>query len=53
MSANIERHLQELGFFPVTTMQTVEELAEVDQGNYTLEKGYYNDPTDEYGNVAF
>ncbi len=53
MNATIELHLQELGFFPTTTMETLEELCAVDQRDFTLEKGYYNDPRDENGDIPF
>ena len=53
MNATIESHLQELGFFPTTTMTTLEELHAIDDRNYYQEKGYFNDPLDENGDVAF
>ena len=51
MNQTIEAHLQELGFFPATLIEHVEEL--VDLRHVYLEKGYFNDPRDENGDVAF
>tara|TARA_R110000782_G_scaffold243728_1_gene330469 strand:+ start:612 stop:767 length:156 start_codon:yes stop_codon:yes gene_type:complete len=51
MNQTIEAHLKELGFFPATLIETFEEL--LDTRHIYLEKGYFNDPRDEYGDVAF
>lgn len=53
MNQTIEHHLQELGFFPTTLIETFEELNAVDNRSYYQEKGYFNDPRDENGDVAF
>ena len=51
MNQTIEHHLQELGFFPTTLIETFEEL--LDTRHIYLEKGYFNDPRDENYDVAF
>ena len=51
MNQSIEAHLKELGFFPATLTDSIEEL--VDLRHVYLEKGYFNDPRDENGEVAF
>lgn len=51
MNPTIEAHLKELGFFPAVLTEALEEL--VDLRNVYSEKGYFNDPRDEYGEVAF
>ena len=51
MNPTIEAHLKELGFFPAVLTEALEEL--VDLRHVYSEKGYFNDPRDEYGEVAF
>ena len=51
MNQTIEAHLKELGFFPTTLIDSIEEL--IDTRHIYLEKGYFNDPRNEYGDVAF
>jgi len=51
MNQTIEAHLKELGFFPATLTDSIEEL--VDTRHIYLEKGYFNDPRNENGGVDF
>jgi len=51
MQSAIEIHLKELGFFPATLTETLEELR--DLRHVYLAKGYYSDPRDENAEVPF
>ena len=50
-SKSLEAHLQELGIFPVSTIDEFQEVA--DTRHVYSEKGYYNDPRDGNEEVSF
>ena len=51
MTPELERQLIEMGIIPSTPLEEIE--AVVDPRRKYLEKGYFNDPRDENGQVPF
>ena len=50
-SKSLESHLQELGIFPVSTIEDMDRV--LDTRHVYSKKGYYNDPRDRNGEVSF
>jgi len=51
MSPELERHLMEMGVVSVSPLEQLEDV--VDTRHKYLQKGYYNDPRDENGEVPY
>lgn len=51
MTPELEKHLMEMGVMSQSPLQQLEDV--VDPRRKYLEKGYFNDPRDENGQVPF
>jgi len=51
MSPELERHLMEMGVVSASPLEQLEDV--VDPRHKCLQKGYFNDPRDENGEVPY